>query len=185
MRSSYVWAHSSYLSLALPIAVPATSIFSLIISAIVIPLTAITRTKRSNNATVVYWIASYLLTLVPVILLTVALIFAIPSPLSSCSLESQWLHLFRTRNADAIRTIQDSLRCCGLNSLHDRAWPFPSKGIDAGECERTQGWTVRCLDGWREQQVKSVSLIAVACVANLTFVVSNLGHARCSMVAYF
>jgi hypothetical protein len=56
--------------------------------------------------------------------------------------------------------------------MHDRAWPFPSNGIDARECERTQGWNVRCVDGWREQQVRTAGLVAVACVANLAFVVS-------------
>lgn len=173
---SYVCARSAYFSLPLPMSVPAISAFHPILSAVVIPLTARTLKNRYGNAALLSSIVSYLLTLIPVVLLTLALIYSYPSQLLSCSLERQWDHLFRTKNADAVRAIQDSLRCCGLNSRHDRAWPFPSNGVDARECERTQGWNVRCLDGWSEQETTMAGLVAVASVVNWGFVVGDLRH---------
>jgi hypothetical protein len=155
---------------------PAISALYPIISAVVIQLAARTLKNRYRNAALLSGIVCYILTLIPVVLLTLALIYGVPSQLLSCSLESQWDHLFRTKNADAVRAIQGSLRCCGLNSMHDRAWPFPSNDVDARECERTQGWTVRCLDGWREQETTMAVLVAVASVANWAFVVGGLRH---------
>ena len=186
MSGSYAWARSSSLSLPLPIAVPATSVFHPVISALLIPLAATTFRNRYKNAAVLSGAISYILTLTPVVLLTLALIYSIPSQLSSCSLESQWKYLFRTKNADAVRAIQGTLRCCGLNSMHDRAWPFQGNGIDAKECERTQGWKVRCLDGWMEQQARTANLVAVACVLNWAFVVSTSFKklAKTSIAAY-
>ena len=173
---SYAWARSAYFSLPLPMSLPAISAFHPIISAVVIPLAARTPKDRYKNAVLLFGTVSYILKLIPVVLLTLALVYSVPSQLLSCSLESQWGHLFRTKNGDALRTIQGSLRCCGLNSMHDRAWPFPSKGVDARECERTQGWNVRCLDGWTEQETRMAALVAVASVVNWAFVVGDLWH---------
>jgi hypothetical protein len=184
MHCSYAWAKTVHLSLPLPLAVPATSTFHPIVSAVAIPLAAATLGNRYKNATVLSGTLSYILSLIPIVLMTLALIYSIPSQLSACSLESHWGYLFRTKNADAIRAIQSSLRCCGLNSMHDRAWPFPSNGIDARECERTQGWNVQCLDGWREQQDRTAGLVVVACVASWIFVVSHPRHAVWSTLAY-
>jgi hypothetical protein len=175
MPRSYAWARSAYFSLPLPMSVPAISAFHPIVSAVVIPLVARTPRNRYRNA-VLSGTVSYILTLIPVVLLTLALIYSVPSQLLSCSLQSQWDHLFRTKNADAVRTIQGSLHCCGLNSMHDRAWPFPSHGVDARECERTQGWNVRCLDGWTEQETWMAGLVAGASVVNWSFVVGDLRH---------
>jgi hypothetical protein len=172
---SYAWARSVYFSLPLPTSVPAINAFYPIISAVVIPLAARTLKNRYNNA-VLFGTVSYILTLIPVVLLILALVYSVPSQLLSCSLESQWGHLFRTKNVGAVRAIQDSLHCCGLNSMHDRAWPFPSKGVKATECERTQGWKVRCLDGWTEQETRMAGLVAVASVVNWAFVVGDFRH---------
>ena len=173
---SYAWARNAYFSLPLPMPLPAISAFYPIISAVVISLAARTPKNRHENAVFLFGAVSYILKLIPVVLLTLALIYSVPSQLLSCSLESQWEHLFRTKNVDALRAIQGSLRCCGLNSMHDRAWPFPSKGVDVRECERTQGWNVRCLDGWTEQETKMAGLVAVASVVNWAFVVGDLRH---------
>ena len=176
MSRSYAWARSTYFSLPLPMAVPAISAFHPVASSIVIPLATRMFNSRYRNAVLLSGTVSYILTLIPVVLLTLALIYSVPSRLLSCSLESQWDHLFRTKNADAVRAIQGSLHCCGLNSMHDRAWPFPSKGVDATECERTQGWKVRCLDGWTEQETWVAGLVAGASVVNWGLVVGDLRH---------
>ncbi|EXJ61104.1 hypothetical protein A1O7_05257, partial [Cladophialophora yegresii CBS 114405] len=99
-------------------------------------------------------------------------IYAVPSDLLSCGLERQWSHLFRAKNENAVRTIEQGLRCCGFNSLHDRAWPFPSHDVDVRACERTIGYTSRCVGPWRQQQQVIAGLVVVASLFNWLLLVS-------------
>ncbi|OKO91123.1 hypothetical protein PENSUB_13112 [Penicillium subrubescens] len=55
---------------------------------------------------------------------TLALAYLFPDRILSCNLDQQWQGFFQSKNSHAIRSIQDELQCCGLKSLHDRAWPF-------------------------------------------------------------
>jgi hypothetical protein len=91
---------------------------------------------------------------------------AFQHPLLSCSLENQWSYLFRLKDAAAIRAIQDTLRCYGFNSMRDLAWPFPSKDVTAIECERTQDYRIRCLEGWRRQESTVAGLLGLANISN-------------------
>lgn len=110
----------------------------------------------------------YLLPLLPFTMLIISTIYGVPSDLFFCGLESHWSHLFRAKDDQAIRTIENSLRCCGLNSLHDRAWPFPSQNhqVDVRACERTLGYTSRCADPWRRQQQIAAGMIVLASLFN-------------------
>ncbi|KAL2205429.1 hypothetical protein CC79DRAFT_1047952 [Sarocladium strictum] len=52
--------------------------------------------------------------------------------------------LFRARDAQSIRTIQDVLECCGLNSVRDRAYPFGQPST----CKETYGRSRSCREAW-------------------------------------
>ncbi|KAM3513369.1 hypothetical protein MY11210_002950 [Beauveria gryllotalpidicola] len=43
-----------------------------------------------------------------------------------CALDAAWQALYDARDADAVRRVQDTLRCCGYADVDDRAFPFPS-----------------------------------------------------------
>ena len=107
---------------------------------------------------------TYTLTIVLSIILTTSVTYLVPSDALRCQLGEQWGRLFHRKDINSIRTIQSNLRCCGLNSMRDRAWPFPANGIGAGECERTQGWSQRCLEGWTREERVTGCLIMVASV---------------------
>lgn len=117
----------------------------------------------------------YLLPLLPFTILILSLVEAWPSQFAACGLETHWSHLFRTKNEFAIRTIEQGLQCCGLNSLVDRAFPFPSAthGIDAAACERTLGYTRRCLEPWRRQEAVAAGLVALASLFSWIVLVSS------------
>lgn len=67
-----------------------------------------------------------------------------------CSLLERWQDLFRAKDADSIRAIQDGLECCGFSSVRDMAYPFPnSSNGGAKACAQTYGRTESCIDGWR------------------------------------
>ncbi|KAK6447767.1 hypothetical protein FP744_10004017 [Trichoderma asperellum] len=69
----------------------------------------------------------------------------VPSESVECLIDNQWLHLWRDRNGEAIRLIQDTLNCCGLNSLKDRAYPISDPKACAGMFGRNQV----CRGPWR------------------------------------
>lgn len=69
-----------------------------------------------------------------------------------CNLNDRWLSLYRAKDGDAIKTIQDTFKCCGLHSVVDKAYPFPDKknGVDA--CKKSFGRTISCFESWRGQE---------------------------------
>lgn len=70
----------------------------------------------------------------------------VPSEVRDCALSGHWQHLFRDKDAAAIKSIQDALNCCGFRSVKDMAWPFPPAEVRcAARFERDlacqQPWT--------------------------------------------
>ncbi|OAL36565.1 hypothetical protein AYO20_04181 [Fonsecaea nubica] len=127
---------------------------------------------RKRTLTLVAPYLRYFLPFLPFALFILSLIYAVPSDLLSCSIESQWVSLFRAKNEDAVRGIENALRCCGFNSLHDRAWPFPSHDVDVTACERTLGYTRRCVDPWRNREQVAAGLLALASLFNWILLVT-------------
>ena len=50
--------------------------------------------------------------------------------------------------------------------MRDLAWLFPSKDVTAIECERTQGYRIRCLERWRRQESTVVGLLGLANISS-------------------
>lgn len=131
-------------------------------------------------------VPAYLFSVLPIVLIVLSTVFGIPTSLFTCGLENRWQHLFRIKDDQAIRAIQDTLRCCGLNSVRDRAWPFPSNSVDARACERTQGWNIRCLDPWQRQESAVAGMVGLSNFSSLALVVSfptNASRDRILIVA--
>jgi hypothetical protein len=169
--TSSAWAQTSKFSLPFPKAISIITLIFPIIASVLIPLGArLFQTQQFGFG--LPNVSAYLMSLLPVVLIVLSSVFGVPTSLLSCSLESQWAHLFRIKDDRAIRAIQDTLRCCGLNSMRDRAWPFPSNGVDAGACERTQGWNVRCLEPWRRQESTVAGMVWLANLSSWALVVS-------------
>ncbi|KAJ5714428.1 uncharacterized protein N7483_011609 [Penicillium malachiteum] len=101
-------------------------------------------------------------TILSTILATLALAYLYPEQLSTCNIEQQWQSMFKAKNADAIRTIQDSFQCCGLRSTRDRAWPFKDRTHGDNSCELQLGYTRSCLTPWRGQQQTASWMIFAA-----------------------
>lgn len=177
--SSYGWAQNIKLSLPLPLAVLIISTFFPILTSALAPF--VTRYFRARKyGFSLLTILAYLLSLLPLILIVLAFVYGLPSSLFTCSLQSRWHHLFQLKNAQAIRAIQDTLQCCGLNSVRDQAWPFPSNTIDAGACQRTQGWNVRCLERWSRQASTTAGIVGLANLSNwaLVILLAYITHMR-------
>lgn len=93
---------------------------------------------------------------------TIVLSRVIPDSILRCHIDHQWQAYFQAKNAGAIRMIQDKLHCCGLRSLHDRAWPFKDRDHGDNTCELQMGYERSCFSPWREQQQVVSSMIVAA-----------------------
>lgn len=120
-------------------------------------------------------------TFISLVLLAFSTVYIIPSDLQTCSSETQWAHMFRRKDEEAISFIQHQLRCCGFNSVQDRAWPFPSRGVDARACERTQGYLVPCAETWGKQAAMAAALGGLASFLN-SFVLVSQSTMQCAMI---
>ena len=162
------------LALPLPLALPVLNVI-LPISSIIIAALARKHLAAIQNKVIRAAIPylAYGMTLMPFILFVLSAIYATPNDLQSCAADQQWLRMFENKDASSIRGIQSQLQCCGYNSMHDRAWPFPARNIDARACERTQGYTIACGDSWRYQENLAAILTALASLLNWLVTVSR------------
>jgi len=106
-----------------------------------------------------------------IVLFTLSCVYFAPNHLRALSLEWKWSELFRAKDETSVQLIQAQLECCGLNNMHDRAWPFPAKGVDAYECERSQGWDKSCLNVWKENLIIASSLTGISSIAGFICVI--------------
>lgn len=76
-----------------------------------------------------------------------------------CGLKERWQSLFKHKNADAIRTIQEAFKCCGFTNPRDMAWPFPDRTHDQHACESAFGRTTGCVGPWKSEEQKMAGLL--------------------------
>lgn len=112
---------------------------------------------------VLSYVLDHTLTLVPGVIATLAATYLASSD-NNCNLEAAWQSYFRAKNANAIRTIQDSLQCCGLRSTHDRAWPFKDANHGDDACVAQLGYPRSCLAPWRETERGVAGMVFAAAV---------------------
>ncbi|KAG5947712.1 hypothetical protein E4U53_006390 [Claviceps sorghi] len=116
------------------------------------------------------------------VLATLLFSHVVPSAVRTCLLSTLWQRLFRNHDADAIRRIQDEFRCCGFNTVRDRAWPFPDHK-SAGRCAETYGREVSCARPWlgalgRNSGLDFGIVIAVGLFQIATWLLAESGRFR-------
>ncbi|KAF2446884.1 hypothetical protein P171DRAFT_442105 [Karstenula rhodostoma CBS 690.94] len=128
------------------------------------------RRKRLNRGDIqrppLVIIANTLIFIYSTVVITLLGTHAAPPSGLDCGLRGRWETLYRHKDAEAVRTIQDSLKCCGLKNSRDMAWPFPDKTHKATACEDAFGRTNGCLVPWKseEQRMAGILMAAVALV---------------------
>lgn len=121
-------------------------------------------TPRNRWCSTVSGILNQIQTIISTIVATVALAYIFPDGILSCNLDQQWQAFFQSKNSHAIRSIQDEFRCCGLRSLHDRAWPFKDRNHGDNACELQLGYQRSCFAPWREHQQSTSWMVFAAAV---------------------
>lgn len=176
------WARTAALLLPLPAWVPAVATLIYPITAFTLILTRLFTTPSNDDTlhnrrwNTIFSIISQMQSVISTIAATVALAYLFPDRILSCNLEQQWQGFFHSKNSKAIRSIQDELRCCGLRSLHDRAWPFKDRNHGDNACELQLGYRRSCFAPWKEQQQKTSWMIFAAVIFVFAAKVSFLLH---------
>ncbi|KAF7196440.1 hypothetical protein HII31_02168 [Pseudocercospora fuligena] len=86
-----------------------------------------------------------------------------------CPLHDKWSEMFRNKNSQAIRSIQDAFACCGFASTKDMAWPFPDNKHGSDACVVRFERDTACLDPWRHEEQKiAIMLLVVPVVLFVT-----------------
>ena len=147
---------------------------SLAIITLVLPLVIALSTRAAYSLPCTYsaqarpllYLAIFIIQLIcETIIATLSLTYMGPN----CRLEEQWARLYRNKDGNAIRRIQDRFECCGFNTAVDRAWPFPhgrpEDGYGADQCERMYGRDMPCVGPWRQAaQINAGLLFTVVMV---------------------
>ncbi|KAB8278222.1 hypothetical protein BDV30DRAFT_223151 [Aspergillus minisclerotigenes] len=161
--NSIAWARTTTLYLPLPISLSATTTILPILTPILLFLARFLSNQSTTGANTptfrnrfITSIISYLLTILPSGLATLALTYLFAPDLLVCQLSNQWQSYYHNKDSRAIRAIQDSLHCCGFRSVKDRAWPFKDKDHGDDACVRQIGYDRACLGPW-EQEDKSAA----------------------------
>ncbi|KAJ5100787.1 hypothetical protein N7456_006839 [Penicillium angulare] len=164
------WARTAALLLPLPTWVPA-------IATLISPITVLAvlarrvffrplsdETPQNGRWNNIFSILDHVQTIISTSVATLALAYLFPDRILSCNLDQQWQAFFQSKNSHAIRSIQDEFQCCGLRSLHDRAWPFKDRNHGDNACELQLGYQRSCFAPWREQQQNTSWMIFAAVV---------------------
>ncbi|KAB8254739.1 hypothetical protein BDV32DRAFT_142625 [Aspergillus pseudonomiae] len=174
------WARTTTLYLPLPVSLSATTTILPILTPILLflakflsnPPTTGTNTPTFRNRFVAS-VISYLLTILPSGLATLALTYLFAPDLLVCQLNNQWQSYYHNKDSRAIRAIQDSLHCCGFRSVKDRAWPFKDKSHGDDACVRQIGYDRACLGPWEREDKSAAWMVFWAAV--LVLVVNVFG----------
>lgn len=124
------------------------------------------------------YIATFLLLLLDAVIITLSASHLSPEE-RGCSLDRTWQNLFSIKSP-ALKTIQDTLDCCGYKAHADKFYPFPKGPHEKGKpitCLTTypsrEGRT--CAPLWEREEKASVGiLLGVALAAALLKVVALL-----------
>ncbi|OBT97606.1 hypothetical protein VE01_04567 [Pseudogymnoascus verrucosus] len=156
--AGYAYSQIRLLSLPFPLTLPL--LITLLPILTTLTTTYLTRLLRPSNLPTFTTLLT-LITTFETALATWALTY-LPA---SCGLEERWSALYRAKNADAIRRIQDRWTCCGFNSVVDRAWPFPHGKSGADQCREVLGREVACGRAWAEEEKRMAGVLVGVAVA--------------------
>ncbi|KAK2607138.1 hypothetical protein N8I77_005840 [Diaporthe amygdali] len=108
-----------------------------------------------------------------VVFATLYTTYIVPGASRDCSLSTIWQRLFRAKDAQSIKAIQDAFECCGFRTVKDMSWPFPPAEI---ACAQLFNRDSSCQGPWTGALQRSagvelgiVVVVAILQVVSLVF----------------
>ncbi|TLD36943.1 hypothetical protein E2P81_ATG02725 [Venturia nashicola] len=146
------------------------------------PLLLKSRSKPKTNQHQWQNYTLLLLTILSTVLATLNGTYLPSSASQTCALDTKWQNMFSNHDGKAIQRIQDAFECCGLHSVLDKAFPFPSKNVGVDACSKTFGRKKSCLDDWsgEEKQVAGLGLVVILGVVVWEIIILTLFQSKAS-----
>lgn len=72
----------------------------------------------------------------------------VPSSALECVMARDWSALYNEKDGLSIGYIQETLHCCGFETVDDRSFPFPAPGGET--CAEKYGRTLACRGPWKQ-----------------------------------
>ena len=107
----------------------------------------------------------FLFSIYEAVLATLAGTHVAPYMSLNCALKERWEALFKAKNVEMIRNIQDAFNCCGLNSPRDMAFPFPDAKHGSDACMVRFERHKSCMEPWRSEERKAAVMLLVVPIA--------------------
>ncbi|KAH7359932.1 hypothetical protein BKA66DRAFT_426415 [Pyrenochaeta sp. MPI-SDFR-AT-0127] len=104
-------------------------------------------------------IANTIIFIYSTVVITLLGTHAAPPSSLDCGLRVRWQTLFRQKDDEAIRKIQNAFECCGFTNPRDMAWPFPDKTHDQHSCENAFHRNNGCMGAWKAEEQKLAGLL--------------------------
>ncbi|KAJ8115787.1 hypothetical protein OPT61_g2646 [Boeremia exigua] len=104
-------------------------------------------------------VANFIIFIYSTVVFTLLGTHAAPPSELNCGLRQQWQSLFREKDVNSIRAIQDQYNCCGFASPTDMAWPFPDRSHKADSCKTSFNRTRACLGPWKSEEQHIAGLL--------------------------
>ncbi|OAA65402.1 tetraspanin tsp3 [Niveomyces insectorum RCEF 264] len=162
-----IYEHRNTTTLSLPLSPALTGLAILLpivsfVNTLALPALSATATARHRTSLVsgLFQVFQLLQLVLAAVLAAFFFAASTPSSVRSCLLSTAWQHLFATKNGAALRRIQDTLDCCGFNSVVDRAWPFAEDLNNGGgvPCAERFGRRQACARPWTTTLQRSAGL---------------------------
>nr|ABY71842.1 tetraspanin [Podospora anserina] len=169
-----IYQHHTSTTLSLPLS-PTLTILTILLPLLSLLTTSLTFFSSSHPRKPLPPLLSNALQLLLTIILSTLFGATLTSPYLPCALQTTWRSLWTSHSATPIRTIQDSLSCCGFKSTKDMAWPFPSSGNngDVSSCEKQFNRHTPCAGPWEDALNKTTGVeLGVVVVAGVVQLLS-------------
>lgn len=179
--AGFVYSEISFLSLPIPKALALFTVVLPFISGIstqgVNDLIQRSSKRKQNQLTLPLIAIIGFQIIYETVVATLALTYVLPPSALECGLDRNWDKLFRARNGDGIRAIQDRFQCCGYRTIKDRAFPFQAVDPSTGKtvpstCARDFGRSESCLAFWRRAEQSNAGWLLLIVV--IVFILKSL-----------
>ncbi|KAK4656290.1 hypothetical protein QC762_310050 [Podospora pseudocomata] len=169
-----IYQHHTSTTLSLPLS-PTLTFLTILLPLLSLLTTSLSFFSSSHPRKPLLPLLSNALQLLLTIILSTLFGATLTSPYLPCALQTTWRSLWTSHSATPIRTIQDSLSCCGFKSTKDMAWPFPSSGNngDVSSCEKQFNRHTPCAGPWEDALNKTTGVeLGVVVVAGVVQLLS-------------
>ena len=131
----------------------------------------ITSHRTDTSSSIFSFVTALLLIIYGTTISVLSITYLGPAKSLDCGLSEKWRSLYQAKEAESIKTIQDTLDCCGFRTVADMPFPFPAKDVLADACHLRFNREKACLDDWREREQVAAGFMLLVAILSFIWIV--------------